>query len=132
MHSMKDIVILLLFFTVVSNVSPEVMGVSNTSLHGKITDKNGEPIIGVSIYFPELKTGAITSIDGTYLIDNLPKRNMFMQISSVGYNMIAENIDLTNVRKRDFVMEESITEIKEVAITGQAITTQIAKITCTH
>lgn len=125
---MKRIFLLIISFVLISNIHAELSGDAHTILQGKVTDKNGEPIIGVSIYIPELKAGAITNTDGIYRIENLPQRKVFMQISSVGYNMIAENIDLKIIQKKDFVMDESITEIKEVAITGQAVAMELTKL----
>jgi len=124
---MKKIFIFLLLFVVALNVSAEVMAGSQTSLQGKITDKNGEPIIGVNIYLPELKTGAATDAQGFYQIDNLPKHRLSVQINSVGYKMISEIIDLSSTTHKDYVMKESVTEIAEVTVTGQAITSQLSK-----
>jgi hypothetical protein len=36
-----------------------------TTLSGKITDKaNGQPITGATLYIPELRSGAVTALDG--------------------------------------------------------------------
>ena len=101
---------------------------AQTNLHGKITDKKGEPIIGAGIYIPELKTGGITNTEGEYKIDNLPIRKIEVQITSVGYNMKVDNIELSTNNIRDYILDESVTEIKEVAVTGQAMSTGITKI----
>ena len=124
---MKKIFIFLISLVVALNISADVIATSQTSLQGKITDKNGEPIIGVNIYFPELKTGATTNIQGVYLIDNLPRHKLSIQINSVGYKMILEKIDLGSVTHKDYVMQESITEITEVTVIGQGLNSQITK-----
>ena len=100
---------------------------SYTNLRGKITDQNNEPLVGVNIYFPEIKTGAITDNDGNYSLDNLPKRTLLVQITAIGYKMIAVNIDLKTNAQQDFVMEETIVEINEVIVTGQSGATQMIK-----
>ncbi len=105
----------------------ETIGNLHTSLQGKITTKSGEPILGVTIYFPELKTGAVTDISGNYRIDNLPPKTLLVQISSLGYKMVAENIPLAQTSKKDYVLEETIIEINEIAVTGQASATQAVK-----
>ncbi|TAL58373.1 MAG: TonB-dependent receptor [Bacteroidetes bacterium] len=90
-----------------------------TSLSGKITDKEtGEGIPGVSVYFPDMKTGTITKADGTYFIDNLPAAKVLIKAGMVGYASITETIDLSVTTVKDFVMEKSVTEITEVVITG--------------
>ena len=100
---------------------------SYTNLRGKITDQNNEPLVGVNIYFPEIKTGAITDNKGNYSLDNLPKRTLLVQITAIGYKMIAANIDLKTNVQQDFVMEETIVEINEVIVTGQSGATQMIK-----
>jgi len=102
-------------------------GNQQTSLSGKITDNNGKPLIGVSLYFAELKQGTVTDNKGFYQFSNLPKRNMFIQITALGYKMIAENINLNLIEKRDFVLSESIVEINEIVVTGQTGVSQLLK-----
>jgi len=92
---------------------------SKTFLTGKITDKEtGEVIPGVSIYFPDLKTGTTTGVDGIYKIDNLPPAKILLQINLVGYKAIIETIDLAATTIKDFAMELSVREINEVVVTG--------------
>ena len=43
------------------------------SLSGKVTDDiDKSPMVGVSIYFPELKEGTVTNENGDYSITDLP------------------------------------------------------------
>jgi iron complex outermembrane receptor protein len=93
----------------------------NARLTGKVTDRgSGEPLPGVSIYFPNLKTGTLTKSDGTYTIDKLPVAKLLVQVSFIGYKRLIEQIDLSKTSTHDFMLEESITEISEVVVTGQS------------
>ena len=125
---MKNISIILLSFIMVSTLHAEIVAAARTNLQGKITDKNNNPIIGASVYIPELKTGDVTNLKGEYKIDDLPIRKVEVQISSVGYNMKEDDIDLSTNNIRNYILDESVTEIKEVAITGQAMSTAIERI----
>jgi iron complex outermembrane receptor protein len=90
-----------------------------TSLSGTITDKEtGQAIPGVTIYIPDLKTGAVTAADGTYKIDNLPQAKLFLQISFIGYKTITEIVDLSIITTKNFILEPSVKEINEVVVTG--------------
>jgi iron complex outermembrane receptor protein len=92
-----------------------------TSLSGKITDKiTGEVIPGATLYISDLKTGAVSSIDGTYRIDNLPQTKVLLNVSFSGYKMIIETIDLSTISAKDFALELSAKEISEVVITGSS------------
>lgn len=91
----------------------------NTSLSGKITDqKTGEALIGVSIYFPDLKIGDITDTAGHYQINKLPKSKLIIEINYIGYQKIVQQIDLTTTSVQNFVMKEAVTELGEVVVTG--------------
>ncbi len=125
---MKNILIILFSFACILHTAAEVIDAPRINLEGKITDKNNEPVIGASIYIPELKTGGLTNTQGKYRINNLPVRKIQLQISSVGYQLVVDNIDLSTTNVKDYVLEESVTEIKEVSITGQALKSEISKI----
>ncbi len=93
---------------------------SNAQLSGKISDKStGETLPGVSIYFPDLKTGTVTKADGTYFIDKLPATRLLVQVSYLGFKMQAKLLDLAKTHTQDFALEPSATEISEVVVTGQ-------------
>ena len=124
---MKKILIILFSLLFVASSWADNMGSQHTNLSGKITDIHGEPIIGATVYFAELKTGAVTDTVGNYILDNLPRRTMLVQITAIGYKLIAENIDLKTIDKKDFVLSESVVEINEVVVTGQSGATQMIK-----
>lgn len=125
---MKKTIIIFLCFGMALNVFSESIPVSKANLHGKITDKNGIPVIGASVYISELKTGGVTDSEGNYRIENLPLGKVQIQISSVGFNMKIDVMNLSANNNKDYILEESVTEIKEVAVTGQAISSEITKI----
>lgn len=92
----------------------------NAGLSGKITDQDtGEPLPGVSIYFPSLSTGAQTNSKGMYSIHQLPATKLLVQVSFVGYKIQTAIIDLSTTNTRDFKLKKSVTEISEVVVTGQ-------------
>jgi Outer membrane receptor for ferrienterochelin and colicins len=104
------------------------MAIAQNKITGKITDNiTGEAVAGATVYIPELKTGTIADKEGVYKIDNLPKTKVIIQISFLGYKSIIENIDLANTTARDFVMEQAITEMNEVVITGSLRATEITR-----
>jgi len=92
---------------------------SKTSLSGKVTDKTtGLTLPGVSIYIPDLKTGGVTTSEGTYKIENLPTSKVLVQVSLIGYQTIVETVDLSLLTTKDFVLELAVKEMHEVVVTG--------------
>jgi len=101
---------------------------AQNKLTGKITDKiTGETIPGATIYIPELKTGAVSDINGNYKIDHLPKIKVILQISFVGYKSIVRKIDPAVSESLDFAMEQAITEMNAVVVTGTSKATEITR-----
>ncbi len=115
-----------IFFIVISSVAASNDHGPKTILTGKVTDKEtGETLPGVTLYIPDLKTGAVSAIDGTYKIINLPARKVLLQISLIGYKTMLVTIDLSKTVAKDFALESSIKEINEVVVTGTSKATEI-------
>lgn len=99
---------------------------SQEPLKGKVTEKSsGLPLIGVTVYFPELKTGAVTDTAGNYVIHNLPPVESMIQVSYIGYSPITRRINPAVRSTENFSMEESVSEMREVVITGTPSATEI-------
>lgn len=110
-------IIFLIFAILATTVS--LLAQKNISLSGKITSqKDGEALIGVSIYFPDLKIGGITDTMGYYQVNNLPKTKLLIEITYGGYQHIVQQVDLTNTSVQNFVMKDAVTELGKVVITG--------------
>jgi iron complex outermembrane receptor protein len=119
---MKKILIILVMI-----VSYHTINAQN-KITGKITDNiTGGPIPGATVYIPELKTGTIADKNGVYKLENLPKVKVVIQVSFLGYKSVVENIDLSITMSRDFILEQAITEINEVVITGLSRATEITR-----
>ena len=125
---MKHFILLLIILSVTSSISAINPGTGKTSLSGKVTDKaTGEALPGVTLYVPDLKTGAVTTIDGTYIIDNLPTAKILIQISFIGYKEIIVTVDMATTTTKDFALETSVKEMNEIVVTGTSKATEIKR-----
>ena len=105
-----------------------IKGWSQNSLSGKIIDKRTkETLTGVGIYIPDLKTGTVTDKEGNYKINDLPKTKVLVRISLIGYAGITQTIDFSTTSTQNFEMEESVTEMNEVVVTGTSHSTELKK-----
>ena len=115
---MKKSIIFLLLICLCISVKADVL-TGKSSLSGVVTDEiDGSTLVGVSIYFPELKTGTTTDEDGKYSIQHLPTKKLVVQVSYLGHQTIIKTISLTKTNILDFVMKESNAMIDEVVVTG--------------
>ena len=92
----------------------------STNLNGKISSMSGEVLVGAIIFFPELGTGTVSDVNGNYSVNKLPKRKLEIEVSFVNYKKIEEKVDLSETQQKDFILEESVTEITEVLVHGHA------------
>lgn len=100
----------------------------NTSLTGKVKDKaTHETIPGAEVYFPDLRTGAVTDIAGNYAVHDLPATRALVKVSMVGYATITMTIDLSSVTTMDFELSESVTEMHDVVVTGTSKATELKR-----
>ncbi len=99
---------------------------AQTKLSGKITDKeNGEPLTGVTVYVPDLLTGTTTDKKGYYELSGLPKGELIIQFSYVGFQTINKELYLTDKQQTlNIEMVPKIIQGQEVVISGNFTSTQ--------
>jgi TonB-dependent starch-binding outer membrane protein SusC len=85
------------------------------SVTGKITDKSGAPLPGVSITLKGTGTGTISDIDGNFNI-KVPDNNAVIEAKIVGYE--TKEIAVGEMTQVSIVLEESFTEIDQVVVIG--------------
>lgn len=98
---------------------------AQNQIKGIVTDINHEPLIGASVYIPELNKGTMTNQEGEYLITKIPNRKIKIQFSFIGYNTEIRTIEIS---QNESVLNTSLTlaiiQSQEVVITGGYITSQ--------
>lgn len=115
---MKYLSIIIVFLFAMGTAFANVPA-GNGALKGKVTDgTDGSALIGVNLYFPDLKRGIVTDDKGDYVITGLPAIKTTIQVSYLGHQTIVETVDLKTVKSLDFVLKESDAAINEVVITA--------------
>jgi len=96
------------------------------SVSGTVTDANdGEPIVGVNIFVSELSVGTVSDINGKYIINDLPNREIVIRYSFIGYQTMYKTITIKNKSvKFDIVLETQVIEGEEFVVSGNFIATQ--------
>lgn len=107
----KIIFLLLLLITCFTSFAQEKFTISGT-----ISDaSSNETLIGVNVYFPELKIGASTNAYGFFSL-TVPQGTYNIEISYVGFESITEQISMTQNTKKSYMLSESGQVLKEVII----------------
>lgn len=91
------------------------------TLNGYIKDAdNGEELIGVTVYVPQLKAGAVTNAYGFYSI-TLPKGTYEIQFSYLGYKFQSLTLELSDDVAHNVELQTEATVIDEVVISDKRV-----------
>ncbi|MES2429839.1 MAG: TonB-dependent receptor [Bacteroidota bacterium] len=115
---------LFLFFSAKAN-SNSLQG----SFAAIIKDANtGNLLVGVSVFFVDVKIGASTNANGEVIIKNLPEGRHLIEISHIGYNTISEDIEIFGDTKKEYLLSRSVVENNTVIVTGTASAVQLKNV----
>ncbi len=89
-------------------------------LSGHITDKSDNtPLVGANIYFPELSRGVVSDANGNYEIYKLPKGELLVTFSFIGYKKEIRKINISGTnQKLDVALSPIVVQGEEVVISG--------------
>ena len=104
-----------------------LMGQVTYNISGKVTDAaSGEPVIGAAIQIENTTIGTVTDLDGIYKLEiNLPAGDYKLKISSVGYEVLLQDISLVDQANisLDITLREDYLRLNEVVVTGTSVAT---------
>ncbi|MEN8834750.1 MAG: TonB-dependent receptor, partial [Polaribacter sp.] len=114
----KTIIFLFLFASILVNAQ-------SYQLKGKVVGQNNEPLANATVYAKNLKRGATTKADGTYLL-NLPKGEHFIQVTYLGYKRFLKRIVILNQNvAADFALQNEDTVLDEVLVNAVRVNADI-------
>ena len=92
------------------------------TIRGQVMDVYGEPLPGVQILIEDLSQGAVTDLDGNYIILNVQVGTYDIKTSMIGYATIVTkdvNITMDQTRWLNLTMQEEAIEGEVVEVTGE-------------
>mgnify|MGYP000624764149 CR=1 FL=1 len=105
--------LILLFF-------PLIIFSQKNIIKGKITDKTGEPLLGVSILLKGSQIGTTSSLDGNYSINTKDKTEGVLIFNYLGFAV--KNVNFTkNTKDLTIVLIESAEQLEEIVVTALGI-----------
>ncbi len=85
-------------------------------LHGKITDlETGDPLIGATVYFEEIKKGAATDVDGRFSFVIRPGKYT-VEFKCMGMEDKLNNMEVFSGGDLSITMEKSVIALSEVVV----------------
>jgi TonB-linked SusC/RagA family outer membrane protein len=86
----------------------------NIDIHGKVTNEEGAPLVGVSVTVGGSTTGTSTGPDGTYTI-NAPDEGT-LNFSYVGYK--SQVVNVSSRTTIDITMEKDVSTLSDIVVIG--------------
>jgi len=114
---MKKLLFVLLIYLAFSTT-----GISQGTIRGKVTDINGESLIGATVIIKENPSlGTITDFEGNYSI-KADRSNLTLIVQYISYQTIEETVVVSGnkVVIRNFELAAATTELEDVVITAKA------------
>ena len=111
---MKKIFLLLLCLTL-------VRAHAQTTIQGKVTDENSEPLPGVSVLAKGTNVGTTTDGTGAYTL-TVPQGTTQLVFSFIGYTSLSE--DIGNRQQINVSLAQESTQLQEVVVNALGFKTQ--------
>jgi iron complex outermembrane receptor protein len=123
LHTISKYILLVTAFSTV-----HFFAMAQVSLAGKITDNQTHTAVaGAKVHIADLNISASSDSLGNYHIKNIPGGYYLVEVLSTGFATKIESIIIKGDTKRDFQLEPSLTQLKEVIVTGVATATEKQK-----
>lgn len=109
--------VLLILFFLQSFILPAQS--KRVTISGNVVDaSNGEDLIGVNIYIPELKAGTATNSYGFYSL-SVPPGTYLIEYSYMGYEMEEVSVTLTKDIQQNIRLKDAANVLNEVVVSGE-------------
>lgn len=105
-----------------------VSGQDKVTLNGYVKDlENGEELIGVTIYIPQLKAGTVTNDYGFYAL-TVPKGTYDVNFTYVGYKTQTLSVDLNKNTAQNIMLESEAAMMDEIVIEERALDENVTSV----
>jgi len=90
------------------------------SLKGKISDRNGEPLVGATVVVNATTVGTVSDINGNYTLEKVPSGEILVNTSFVGYFTKSTKIKVEagKVATMNVTLEEDNQNLADVVVIG--------------
>ncbi|WP_018613419.1 TonB-dependent receptor [Segetibacter koreensis] len=94
-------------------------------LTGTVTDEDGYPLAGASVFFHDVNTGAITDAKGKYSTAPINRGNYLVEVTFQGYSSVIVPITLNGNTTHNFTLKTTAVEQEAVTVTGVSSATRL-------
>lgn len=96
-------------------------------IHGRVVNKNGEPLQDASVLIEGTKIGTTTDNDGRFKLTAPNDRNIILEVSSVGFQ--TKRVNVGKQTEINVVLETAVSGLSEVVVTALGIKREARSLT---
>lgn len=118
---------LMLFLSGFLLLVPAVAFAQTGMVMGAITDQSsGDPIPGASVQIRALNRGALSNVDGRYVLRDVPVGTQTVEVSQLGYATVQKSVTVTPGEPTivNFQLSVEALQLDRIVVTGQQIERQ--------
>jgi iron complex outermembrane recepter protein len=98
---------------------------AQNKITGKITDQDNMPLMGASIFVPDMNKGTVSNSNGMYELSNLPNGEIKIQFSYIGYISHIESVVFNGQSVELYItLKQTAIEAEEIVVSGGYNSTQ--------
>jgi len=118
--NLKNYSLILLVIIVISNMS--IFASETGKITGKVTNKKKEPLPGASVVIKNLNMGTAATIDGNYILSEVPIGEHILKVNYIGYKPVNIKISVKNneVTHKTIQLERRSISGETVEVSAQA------------
>jgi iron complex outermembrane receptor protein len=107
-----------LFFIIVALTNPS--WAHSETVQGKVTDLDGNPIIGATVSLDEIRLSDVTNEGGEYQLDNVPPGLYILKVTAESYATQTATIQVQygQMEHQDFILRLDVQTLEEIVVTG--------------
>lgn len=98
---------------------------SQNQITGTVVDDKNIPLPGASIIIPELQKGTVTNNKGKFLFQNLPKGNLTIEFSYLGFHNVIKKVNVDEqINPLEIILYPNVILAQEIVVSSSSYTSQ--------
>ena len=109
---------------------PVALFAQTGTVAGRVTDVDGNPLVGANVLVIGTNLGAATGMDGDYSMSSVTPGDYKISANYIGYATESQNVSVLagSVAEVNFALRASAIDLNEVVVTGTGVAVEKSKV----
>ena len=127
---MNNRVIVRCFALLLAVAMPVWLFAQTGTVAGRVTDADGNPLVGANVLVVGTSLGAATGMDGDYSMSSIPPGDYKVSANYIGYATESQQVSVLggSVAEVNFSLRASAIDLNEIVVTGTGVAVEKSKV----